>query len=146
MKSLFRVPIRVHNGLLIMTYLAANFEKAPVSLEEIAKREGISQGYLEEIANDLRKANLIEGRRGQNGGYVLTQQPQTTDIAAVIDALEGPVNLVDCLAPDATCPSDNGCSNRKIWKTVQDNIADTLKSISLQDLVAKKYQLEPDQA
>ena len=141
MKTLFRVPARVHNGLLVMTYLASNYEAGlPVSLEEIAEREHASQGYLEEIATSLKTASLIEGKRGPKGGYVLSRNPQELTVAAIIDALEGPVALVDCLMDDASCPSEHGCSNRKIWKTVQDKITETLEGIHLADLVTEKYE------
>lgn len=142
MKSLFRVPQRVHNGLLLMSYLATNYGAGtPVSLEEIAGRETISQGYLEEIANDLRQAGLIEGRRGQNGGYLLTRSPDVMTVASILDALEGPVAIVDCLTADVACPSEHGCSNRKIWKTVQDRITDTLEHITLRELVTDRYDI-----
>lgn len=141
MKTLFRVPQRVHNGLLVMTYLASNYEAGvPVALEEIAEREHTSQGYLEEIANSLKAAGFIEGKRGPKGGYVLTRDPRELTVATILDALEGPVALVDCLMNDAACPSEHGCSNRKIWKTVQDKITQTLDGIHLSDLVTEKYE------
>ncbi|MFA5935864.1 MAG: Rrf2 family transcriptional regulator [Patescibacteria group bacterium] len=141
MKTLFRVPMRVHNGLLLMTYLAANHEAGiPISLEEIAEREKISQGFLEEVAGTLRQAGLIEGKRGSKGGYVMTDRPENVTVASIIDAIEGPVALVDCLMDDAACPSEDGCSNRKIWKTVQDRITDTLEGIRLSELVSTKYE------
>ncbi len=143
MKSLFRVPMRVHNGLILMTYLATNYTaNLPISLEEIAEHEKISQGFLEEHATALKQAGLIEGRRGPGGGYVLTQSPDRISVSAIIDALEGPVALVDCLTSDIECPSEHGCSNRKIWKLVQDRITDTLKHISLQELITDHYRLQ----
>jgi Rrf2 family cysteine metabolism transcriptional repressor len=141
MKTLFRVPMRVHNGLLLMTYLATNHAaNVPVSLDEIAEREHTSQGFLEEIAISLKAAGLIEGKRGPKGGYVLTRDPQDMSVAEIISALEGPVAMVDCLMEDAECPSEHGCSNRKIWKTVQDRITETLEGIRLSELVSPKYE------
>jgi Rrf2 family cysteine metabolism transcriptional repressor len=141
MKTLFRVPMRVHNGLLLMSYLATNHAAGvPVSLEEIAEREHTSQGFLEEIATSLKTAGLIEGKRGPKGGYLLNRHPDQITVSEIIDAIEGPVALVDCLMEDVSCPSEHGCSNRKIWKTVQDRITETLEGIRLTDLVATKYE------
>ena len=142
MKSLFRVPMRVHNGLLLMTYLATNYgSKAPISLDDIAEREKLSQGFLEESAMTLKTAGLIKGRRGQGGGYLLTQSPDLISISSVIEALEGPVALVDCLTEDATCPAEHGCSNRIVWKRVQDRITETLQRIMLAELITDNYLL-----
>lgn len=142
MKSLFRVPLRVHHGILLMTYLAANYEAGtPVSLEEIALREKISQGYLEEIANDLRTAELIQGKRGQKGGYILQHNPRNITIATILNAIEGPVTLVDCLADSNPCPSEHGCSNRLIWQRVQERLNQTLESITLYELATERYAL-----
>ena len=132
--------MRIHNGVLLMTYLAANYKSgAPISLDEIAKREKISQKFLEEIAAIFRKADMIEGQRGQKGGYVLTKNPKKTSIASVIEALEGPVVLVDCLADEVECPLGDCCSNRLIWKRVQDKVTDTLIEITLSDLISDRY-------
>lgn len=123
-----------------MTHVAANFvAQAPVSLEEIARREGISQGYLEEIANSLRQANLIEGRRGQGGGYVLPRAPKKIRVSEIFEALEGPVTIVDCLADEHACPSKDGCSNIKLWKRLQARLAETLNSVTLDELIAPHY-------
>ncbi|MFH1077819.1 MAG: Rrf2 family transcriptional regulator, partial [Patescibacteria group bacterium] len=60
--------MRAHNGLVLMTALAVAYPtKSPVSLENVAAAEGLSQGFLEDIANDLRRAKLITGRRGKGG-------------------------------------------------------------------------------
>jgi Rrf2 family cysteine metabolism transcriptional repressor len=140
MKTLFRVPMRVHHGLLLVTYLAANHEAGfPISLDEIAEREKISQGFLEEIAIALRQGGIIEGKRGPGGGYVLCHAPTEITVAKIIEAIEGPVTLVDCLVEDAACPSEDGCSNRRIWKTVQERINETLDGIKLSELVSSKY-------
>ncbi len=136
---MFRIPLRTHNGLLLMTYLASNTEA--VSLDEIAKRENISQGYLEEIANVLRQAKLIEGKRGQHGGYILTQDAKTLTVAKVLEVLEGPLRLVDCLGGDNSCAAESNCSNRKIWQLVQDRMSQTLSGIALSDLASPHYTL-----
>lgn len=135
MKALFRVPMRVHNGLLLMTALASAYpSKTPVSLENVAKAERLSQGFLEDIANDLRRAKLIAGQRGKGGGYVLAKPPKRIAVSSVLEALEGPVALLDCLSSPAACPSGHRCSSRKIWKKIQNRIEASLASVTLADL------------
>ncbi|MCI0479780.1 Rrf2 family transcriptional regulator [Candidatus Uhrbacteria bacterium] len=134
-KALFRVPMRAHNGLVLMTALAVAYPtKTPVSLENVAAAEGLSQGFLEDIANDLRRAKLITGRRGKGGGYVLAKPPKKMTVRAVLEAVEGPIALVDCLASGIVCPSGHRCASRRIWKKVQDRISSSLGSVTLADL------------
>ncbi|MBU1349156.1 Rrf2 family transcriptional regulator [Patescibacteria group bacterium] len=134
-KALFRVPMRAHNGLVLMTALAAAYpSKIPMSLEDIATKEGMSQGFLEDIANDLRRAKLITGRRGKGGGYVLAKPPKRMTVRAVLEAVEGPITLVDCLGSGVACPTGHRCASRRIWKKVQDSITSSLGSVTLADL------------
>ncbi|MBI4457491.1 Rrf2 family transcriptional regulator, partial [Candidatus Uhrbacteria bacterium] len=119
--------MRVHHGLLIITNLAEKFgDGRPLSLEEIAKKEEISHGFLEEIAVPLRSAGLIEGRRGPNGGYRLCKSPAEISIADVIRAIEGPLALVDCLGPEIGCLLVGTCSSKNVWSTIQSQILATL--------------------
>ncbi|MBU1706242.1 Rrf2 family transcriptional regulator [Patescibacteria group bacterium] len=136
MKSIFRIPMRIHHGLLIMTELAAVFKKKElVTLEKIAEKEKISQGFLEEIALALRRSNLIKGRRGPKGGYTLTQNPNKISVSEILEALEGPVELVACLSAGNNCSTEKTCTNRKVWKRIQDQITNTLDTITLSDLI-----------
>jgi Rrf2 family protein len=118
-----------------MTALTAAYpSKSPVSLENVAKTEDLSQGFLEDIANDLRRVKLITGRRGKNGGYVLAKPPKRITVSSVLEALEGPIALLDCLGSAAACPSGHRCASRKIWKKIQDRIEASLASVTLADL------------
>ena len=128
--------MKIHHGLLIMTELAAIYKKnGLVTLEKIAEKEKISKGFLEEIALILRRSNLIKGRRGPKGGYALTQNPDKISVSEILEALEGPVELVTCLSAGNNCPTEKTCTNRKVWKRIQDQITNTLDQIMLSDLI-----------
>ncbi len=130
MKSFLKVPQRLHNGMLLVTALAeAHEDGETLPLEAIAEREGISQKFLEQIATSLRKAALIEGRRGQGGGYRLSRNPSRITIAEVIEAIEGPLAVVDCTAGD--CPRSGECSNEDIWRVIQDEMVNLLSSLTV---------------
>jgi Rrf2 family protein len=58
-------------GVRAMFELARNFEKGPLSIKEIARRQGVSISYLEQLLNKLRKSKLIKSRKGPGGGYVI---------------------------------------------------------------------------
>ncbi|MEK9151907.1 MAG: Rrf2 family transcriptional regulator [Patescibacteria group bacterium] len=140
--SLFKVPLRVHHALLIITNLADRYtDGSPLALEEIATKERISHGFLEEIAVPLRSSGLIRGRRGPNGGYLLCKPPAEISIAEVIKAVEGPMALVDCLGLEVGCRMIGKCSSKNVWSTIQSQILTTLAGINVADVVEQRVRI-----
>ncbi len=132
MKSFLKVPQKVHHGLLLVSDLAERYgSDEPLTLAEIAEKERISQGFLEEIAALLRSGGIIEGRRGAGGGYVLAKDPSALTVADVITAIEGPVALVDCLADMGACALSSRCTNRNVWSAVQNQILSLLSTMTI---------------
>jgi Rrf2 family protein len=119
-----------------MTEFAGHFGQGPLSLSEVARTQGISQAYLEQIAIDLRRAGLLESRRGAQGGYLLTRAPQAVTAGDVIRALEGSILPVQCMVEQkcAPCSLEDRCSARGVWEQVRDRLVETLDSITLADL------------
>jgi Rrf2 family cysteine metabolism transcriptional repressor len=131
-----RVSAKELYGLRAMSEFARQFGEGPVSLSEVARKQGISQPYLEQIAIELRRGGLLHSRRGAQGGYYLARSPSEMTAGDVIRALEGSILPVECVA-DARCEPcslEDGCSARGIWEQVRDRLVETLDSISLADL------------
>jgi len=132
MRSLFKVPQKIHHGLLLTTELAARYAGGrTVSLQEIAATAGISQGFLEQVAFALRRAGIIVGRRGAGGGYRLARDPARLTVADVLVAIEGPISVMDCLGDDRSCVLADHCANRNIWMKVRGLITSALKSTTI---------------
>jgi Rrf2 family protein len=119
-----------------MSEFARHHGQGPLSLAEVARTQGISQAYLEQIAIDLRRAGLLRSRRGAQGGYFLARVPQATTAGDVIRALEGSILPVECAAEQkcVPCSREEECSTRGIWQQVRDRLVETLDSITLADL------------
>jgi Rrf2 family protein len=119
-----------------MGEFARHYGRGPLPLSEIARSQGISQPYLEQIAIDLRRAGLLHSRRGAQGGYFLARAPQDITAGDVIRALEGSILPVQCVAEHkcTPCSHHEGCSARGIWEQVRDRLVETLDSIVLADL------------
>jgi Rrf2 family cysteine metabolism transcriptional repressor len=131
-----RVSARELYGLRAMSEFARHFGQGPLSLAEVARSQGISQAYLEQIAIDLRRAGLLRSRRGAQGGYYLAQAPERTTAGDVIRALEGSILPVRCMAREGgtPCSREADCSARGIWEQVRDRLVETLDAITLADL------------
>lgn len=80
-----------------MVELAASKDDMPVSLTAIAERDNLPLAYLEHLVAKLRRAGLIESRRGAHGGYLLARPADSITAADIVSVLEGPVTSVECI-------------------------------------------------
>ena len=137
-----RVSAKELYGLRAMSEFARHFGQGPLPLAEVARTQGISQAYLEQIAIDLRRAGLLHSKRGAHGGYLLARAPQTTTAGDVIRALEGSILPVQCVAEQrcVPCSREDECTARGVWEQVRDRLGETLDSITLADLQQPDWQ------
>ncbi len=114
-----------------------------VSLAEIAEHDGLPLAYLEHLVARLRKAGLIESRRGSRGGYMLARAPQEITMAEVVEALEGSIAPIECISENAdgsvVCSReqepDHVCPTKLLWTRVRFSIVSTLMNTTLADLL-----------
>jgi Rrf2 family transcriptional regulator, cysteine metabolism repressor len=134
---------RAEYGVRVMVDLARRGGADPVPLAEIADCEGLPLAYLEHLVARLRRAGLIESRRGAHGGYLLARAPDQITMAEVVEALEGRIAPIECIssAPDGTIrcsresDPDHVCTTKVLWTRVRAAIVTTLKETSLADLI-----------
>ncbi len=120
-----------------MVDLALNHGSGPILLKDIAKRQEISEGYLEQIVPSLKTAGLINSIRGAHGGYMLADEPSRISMIDVVTALEGALSLVECVKTPESCSRADFCVTRELWKEMSNKMMDPLKSKTLEDLVRK---------
>jgi len=129
-------------GIRIMAHLAAYDGDGPVSLSAIADAEGLPLAYLEHLVQRLRRAELVDSRRGAHGGYTLSRPAETITMAEVVEALEGDIDPIECISAqdDGTlvcsreAATDRVCPTKVLWTRVQGSIVRTLKDITLSEL------------
>ena len=133
-------------GLKAMFELSLNQNDGPVSLKVIAKKQNISDQYLEQLFSALKKAGLVKSVRGAQGGYLLNRDPKDITVGDILTVLEGPVSLSDCLLDDEICENSNICVTKVVWEKIKKGIEDVIESITLQDLINdfNKNKLEND--
>jgi Rrf2 family protein len=114
-----------------------NTGKEPVILKNVAKEEEISIRYLEQIIIPLKLSKLVKSIRGPGGGYILTQPPSKVKVIEIIEALEGPLALVDCIDDLDYCERTPRCATHEIWKEANNLLRDYFSKTTLQNLVEK---------
>jgi Rrf2 family protein len=130
---------REQYGLRAMVELARRYGDGPVPLSEVARVQGISQGYLEQVTAALRRAGLLISRRGATGGYKLACKPDAITVGDVIRVLEGEIVPMSCVTDKDTCDTPcarrGQCATRDVWLTVRMQLEETLDNTTLADLV-----------
>jgi Rrf2 family protein len=141
-------------GIRVMAHLARQTngtpgEAHPISLGSIADAEGLPLAYLEHLVQRLRKAGLVESRRGAHGGYTLARRAGEISMAEVVRALEGEIAPIECISADAdgalVCTREHHenhepCPTKFLWTRVQGSIVRTLNEMTLDDLVQPPTQ------
>lgn len=125
-------------GVAAMYDLALHHGRGPISLKSVAKRQGISEHYLEQLMGTLRNAGFVKSVRGAQGGYTLAKEPEAISVGDIIKVMEGPIAPVDCLLHEGPnneyCQRAGTCVTRGVWAKVRDSINGVLNSITLADL------------
>jgi Rrf2 family cysteine metabolism transcriptional repressor len=141
-------------GVRVMVALAQRAAQGPdgeepvVPLAEIAERDGLPLAYLEHLMARLRKAGLVDSRRGSRGGYMLARGPREITMAEVVEALEGSIAPIECISqePDGSivCSRESSddpsrpphvCPTKLLWTRVRMSIVRTLLDTTLADLL-----------
>ncbi|MEW6637101.1 MAG: Rrf2 family transcriptional regulator [Actinomycetota bacterium] len=132
-----QVPARTDYALRATAELArAALEGAgPVKGETIAGAQGIPKKFLENILNDLKRANIVRTQRGASGGYWLARPASEIRLADVIRAVEGPLANVRGEWPEALVYEGAAEHLREVWIAVRANLRAVLEAVTLADLV-----------
>jgi Rrf2 family transcriptional regulator, cysteine metabolism repressor len=133
-------------GVRVMVELARRAGDDPVPLAEIAEHDGLPLAYLEHLVARLRKAGLVDSRRGSRGGYMLARPATEITMAEVVAALEGSIAPIECISEAAdgsiVCSreseragSQSVCPTKLLWTRVRMSIVTTLRETTLADLL-----------
>jgi Rrf2 family protein len=129
-------------GVRVMVELARRAGEDPIPLAEIAEHDGMPLAYLEHVVARLRKAELVDSRRGSRGGYLLARSPSEITMAEVVEALEGSIAPIECISEGAdgsiVCSREthagHTCPTKLLWTRVRGAIVRTLQETTLADL------------
>jgi Rrf2 family transcriptional regulator, iron-sulfur cluster assembly transcription factor len=119
-----------------MLDLALHYDRGAVTLADIARRQGISLSYLEQLFAKLRRSGLVDSVRGPGGGYNLAMAPSKITVAEIVVAINENIDATRC-GGEKNCHGDETCLTHQLWEDLSTRIFDFLNSITLADLVSK---------
>jgi len=137
-----KLSTRTKYGIRAILELAENDSGGPLQLRVIAKRQGLSVKYLEQLMAALKLAGFVRGLRGAKGGYILAKAANEITLGDVFTCLEGPVITSECVENEDYCLRASDCVARGVWRQVQDAVRGILESTTLQDLVDRAKDKE----
>lgn len=122
-----------------LSYLVENYNEGPVLISEISKKKKIPLKFLENILLELRKAGVLESKKGKGGGYFLKSHPSKTHVANIIRIVDGPISMLPCVSlyfyeRCKNCDI-NSCGLHDIMAGVRDATLNILEKKTLQDLM-----------
>lgn len=122
--------------LRMLLDLAEHRGEGYIALKDIAKRQGISKKYLEQIIPLLNNTDILVASRGYQGGYMLAKSPDMYTVGDILRITEGSIAPVSCLeGGSSVCDRDGQCMTLYVWEGLEKVIAEYLDSITLQDIL-----------
>ena len=131
-------------GLRILIDLATHDPEKPRMLKDIAQSQQISEKYISRLVIDLRRAKLIRSVRGVNGGFHLAKLPEQITLLEILETMEGPISVVDCVRSPEKCKRENLCPTRNVWTELNNGIRELTKKITLDDILNSYRQHDAD--
>lgn len=139
-----KLSTRGRYGLRALIDLAVNQGDGTVSAQNIAKRQGISEGYLEQLIRIMKNGGLVISVRGAGGGYRLARPAEKISVGDILRCLEGSLDAVECPALEGNdCSTADACVTKFVWKRINDAIANAVDSILLSELAKEEKKLNP---
>jgi Rrf2 family iron-sulfur cluster assembly transcriptional regulator len=121
-----------------MLDLALHYDKGSVTLADVARRQGISLSYLEQLFAKLRRSGLVESVRGPGGGYNLAKVPSQISVAQIVLAINENIDATRC-GGERNCQGDEPCLTHQLWEDLSGQIYQFLNGITLGELVQRPH-------
>jgi Rrf2 family protein len=131
-------------------YLSEMGQDHPVATRQIAREKQIPPSFLAKIVSQLSLVGLLQTSRGATGGVLLSRPPSLITLLDVIEAIDGPILLNDCVGSRSSCSQQNGCPAHPIFCQIRAELVQRLKNVTFEEMVrvievvpAQDYQAPP---
>jgi len=133
-----KISTRSEYGIRALIDLSQHQDRGPVQTQEIARRQGLPEPYLNQLLATLRRGGLVQSKRGPSGGHLLARRPEEIRIDVVFGVLEGTTSPWECVVSgDPACAYAGGCGLRPLWLRIKAATEQVLRSTTLADLAAR---------
>lgn len=128
-----------------MLDVASTDEKGVARTKEVAQHQGIPKVFLPKIVQRLAQAGLLRAHKGAAGGIMLSRPAKEINLRQIIEAIDGPIALNNCLIMPEECPRLSICPIHEVWVKAQQDLLASLEGMTLDRLVSRKEELVSQQ-
>lgn len=136
---MFTISTRLRYGLLALIAVAEGEADGPVPLAGVARKLKISFKYLENIFKLFKKASIVRGTRGPEGGYVLAKSAEGLSLHEIFSALEGSLVELKCLEKEPVCSRLEFCPVSSLWRDFHGLVVDYLMRRNLREIMEQYH-------
>lgn len=129
---------RTRYGLRALIDIGLNQKEKPVFVKDIARRQNISERYLEHIMLLLKNAGILKSKKGGKGGYEFLKKPSEISVREIFEILEGKISPVECVEKKEICARSDNCAARDLWCRIRDEIVKILNKVTLETLIEQQ--------
>lgn len=141
---MIRITKQADYGIVLMTHLSRNPDKLHTA-PELATQTQLPLPIASKVLKMLARAELLQAHRGVKGGYTLARPPKTISVAEVIQAVEGPIALTECVEGSlSACSMESFCPLQDPWQLINQAVHQALSSITLAQMVGSSTHLAND--
>lgn len=133
---MFKLSKKIEYAILALQYIASLTDGRVATVKEIAEIKVIPQPLLAKILQQLAKKELIQSVQGSHGGYALSRSAKDITLAQMMEAIEGPINIIDCAVDHHLCERDESCTLKNSLNPLQQQLSSYLHSVTLADVAA----------
>ena len=136
------MPLTTHTDFALRTlmYLATRNER--VTAAQVAELYGISAHHVAKVVNQLARLGYVRSIRGIGGGIELAKQPEEIPLGEVVEALEGNMHLLECVATDNVCAIQSFCKLKGVLAEAERLQLEYLNRVTLADVIPTRRQLK----
>jgi len=135
---MFRLNKKTEYAILALQHMMLRGEHRIATVKEISTEKKIPQSLLAKICQQLAKSKIIHSVQGPRGGYVLSKDASHISIAEVIEALEGPIHIVDCFMDHGSCHRNDECTLKHDLNPIEQQLSSVLKNITLAGMMPEQ--------
>lgn len=127
-------------------YLAQSGLGTRASTAQIARAQRIPPTFLAKIVSQLSAAGILKATRGARGGVMLGRPADEISLLEIVEAIDGPVKLNECVLDHKACPMGDGCAVRPVWCDAQSELVMRLERTKFSHLVRLALEKQPELA
>ncbi len=118
-------------------YLARMGNNQRTATSMVAQEQNIPPSFLAKIISQLSIAGLLHTSRGARGGVTLAREPKEITLLEVVEAIDGPIQLNECVGENGTCAFEHDCPLRPVWCEAQEELVNRLKGTNFEQLLSQ---------